>query len=73
MHIWDTSFYVTKFMGYVIVLSVGSHYKLNTTTRCSRYCATAIFQLCHQLSLTNCVLMSLECSFQSTPNINGHY
>jgi len=29
-------------MGYVIVVFVGSHYKLNTTTRCSQYCAAAI-------------------------------
>ena len=73
MHIWRTSFYVAKFMGYVIVLSVGSRCKLNATTRCSRYCAAAILQLCRQLSHTSCVLMNLEGSFQSVPNINRHY
>ena len=73
MHIWHTSFYVTQFMGYVIVVSVGSHYKLNTTTHCSLYCAAAILQLCRKLPHTRCMLMSLGGSFQSAPNINGHY
>lgn len=71
MHIWHTSFYVTQFMGYVV--SVDSHYKLNTTTCCSLYCAAAILQLCHQLSHNRCMLASLEGSFQSAPNINRHY
>jgi len=62
MHILYTSFYVTQFMGRVIVVSVGSHYKLNTTICCSLYCV-AIFQLCRQLPHTSCVLLSLESSF----------
>lgn len=57
----------------VIVVSVGSHYKLNTTTCCSLYCAAAILQLCCQLPHIRCILTSLEGSFRSTPNINGHY